>query len=307
MNAVADRLADWVNGGSDPALDTYVAKAFNLSPKSPAGKKAIATTKRTGIKPTAGKRSVGKKTAAKIGKIEDKGKYIDETFDNLRKKVIQSQKTKESGEEIWKALRKKMMSLDDDHLRYMSTGQKQLKAILPAGNDGAFFSPGKNTITMDLANDLFNPKGKFTTFFHEYGHLLDHNATAKGRQYFFTFSEKYRKKLYFSLEKDYNKLLGKDGFLKPSVRSHLLKSDASNGVQDVISGLSKNKNRVKWGHDTAYWDKKGDKGVTLELMAHFNAAMANPEAASYMKKYFPDTYNLLTDELERYLKAKGLK
>lgn len=41
MNDVADRLADWVNGGSDPALDTYVAKAFNMDPKSPAGKKAI--------------------------------------------------------------------------------------------------------------------------------------------------------------------------------------------------------------------------------------------------------------------------
>ena len=30
MSDIADRLADWVNGGSDPALDTYVAKAFDL-------------------------------------------------------------------------------------------------------------------------------------------------------------------------------------------------------------------------------------------------------------------------------------
>lgn len=28
MNAIADRLADWVNGKDDPELDTYVAKAF---------------------------------------------------------------------------------------------------------------------------------------------------------------------------------------------------------------------------------------------------------------------------------------
>ena len=312
MNDVADRLADWVSGGSDPALDTYVAKAFNLSPKSTAGKQivgAVKTEAKTTVTKSATKSVAksSKKAAAKIGKIENKGKYIDETFDNLRKKVIQSQKTKESGEEIWKALRKQMMSLDDDHLRYMSTGQKQLKAILPSSDGKAFFSPGKNTITLDLSRDLFNPKGKFTTFFHEYGHLLDHNATAKGRQYFFTFSGEFRKKLYFSLEKDYNKLLREDGFLKPSVRGHLLESEASNGVQDVISGLSKNKNRVKWGHSTEYWNKKGDQGVSLELMAHFNAAMANPEAAGYMKKYFPDTYKLLTEELERYLKAKGLK
>lgn len=38
MNAIADRLADWVNGKDDPELDTYVAKAFDMTPKSPAGK-----------------------------------------------------------------------------------------------------------------------------------------------------------------------------------------------------------------------------------------------------------------------------
>lgn len=45
MEGIADRLADWVNGGSDPDLDTYVAKAFDLTPKSAAGKRAIEATK----------------------------------------------------------------------------------------------------------------------------------------------------------------------------------------------------------------------------------------------------------------------
>ena len=50
MNDIADRLGDWVNGGSDPALDTYVAKAFNLSPKSTAGKRAVNTVKESAAK-----------------------------------------------------------------------------------------------------------------------------------------------------------------------------------------------------------------------------------------------------------------
>lgn len=45
MNDVADRLGDWVNGKSDPGLDNYVAKAFNIDPKSLTGKKAISTVK----------------------------------------------------------------------------------------------------------------------------------------------------------------------------------------------------------------------------------------------------------------------
>lgn len=312
MNDVADRLADWVNGGSDPDLDTYVAKAFDLSPKSTAGKRTVGAVK-TEAKTTVTKSATksvaksSKKAAAKIGKIEDKGKYIDETFDNLRKKVIQSQKTKESGEEIWKALRKQMMSLDDDHLRYMSTGQKQLAAILPSSDGRAFFTPGKNTITMDLAKDFNNSRDRFFTFFHEYGHLLDHNAYGKAHTYFFSRSEKFRKSLYSSLEKEYNKLIGESGLLKREVKADLLKAqDTSSCVQDVISGLSKDRNRVRWGHSKSYWERS-DRLLSMETVAHFDVMLGSSTQAKYMKRYFPESYKLMQEELGRYLKAKGLK
>lgn len=47
MDAIADRLADWTNGVADPGLDTYVAKAFGLDPKSLAGKNAVETAKQS--------------------------------------------------------------------------------------------------------------------------------------------------------------------------------------------------------------------------------------------------------------------
>lgn len=37
MNTIADRLADWAKGGSDPDLDNYVAKAFNMNLSSRSG------------------------------------------------------------------------------------------------------------------------------------------------------------------------------------------------------------------------------------------------------------------------------
>ena len=332
LNDVADRLSDWVRGREDRWLDEYVANAFNVNPKSLVAKKAIAKAKTgagkvTPTKPTGGKsagKTAAKKTtkktatksaAKKSGGIEDwiaeqeaaearRAKFIDENFDNLKKKVVQSRKTIEEGEEIWAKLRKHMIGLDDDYLRYMETGQKKLKAIIP-DIDGAWYNNSK--ISMDLMKDLSNPRGQFYTFFHEYGHFLDDMAVTSGHKYWFSYSEKFRKTLYSSLEKEYNKLCV-DGVLKYSVREDLVASDLSNGVQDIISGLSLNKNRILWGHDTDYWIAKGqERGVVLETLAHFSAAFANERRMEYFKKYFPESFDLLEKQMLDYLKKKGRK
>ena len=314
MNDIADRLGDWVNGNEDAAIETYITKGLGLKKSAPEAKRAIEKVK-TKASPTAKKTT--KTSAAKTAKATknkpfNASDFIDENFKNLKKKVVQSQKTKEAGEEIWGKLRQRMLTLEEDHLKYMSTGDKHLKAILPSTDGDAFYRPGKSTITMNLTKDLTNPRGEFTTFFHEYGHLLDDHAVGKKNTYFFTDSGKFREKLYSSLEKEYNKLLSTNkytkGELQSPVRRKLFANDSSDGVQDIISGLSMNKNRVKWGHSTEYWEKKGQqKGVILETMAHFNVAMADPRAAKYFEDYFPESYRLMKEQMQSYLKNKGLK
>lgn len=309
MDDIADRLGDWVNGNEDAAIETYITKGLGLKKSAPEAKKAIEKVK-TKASPTAKKTT--KTSAAKTAKATknkpfNASDFIDENFKNLKKKVIQSQKTEEAGEEIWGKLRQHMLTLDEDHLKYMSTGDKHLKAILPSTNGRSFYRHSNGTITMDFVKDLTNSKGEFSTFFHEYGHLLDHNAAGKKHTYFFTDSEKFRKTLYSSLEKEYNKMC-KKGKLLPEIRSDLLKSNSSSGVQDIISGVSMNENRVKWGHSTEYWiGKDQQKGVVLETVAHFNTAMANPQAAKYFEEYFPESYKLMKEEMQSYLKNKGLK
>lgn len=285
MNTVADRLADWVNGKDDPELDTYVAKAFNMSPKSPEGKAKVQDVKQS--------------TPAAMNKTE----FVDKNFNNLKKKVVMSQKTKKEGEEIWNALRARMIELEEDQLRYMATGQKRLTAILPNSQKGAYYTPSQMSITMDLKADMMNKHGKgaFATFFHEYGHHIDHIAI-KAHKPFFTNNMKFRNTLYSSLEKEYN-ILCKNGRLLPSVYKDLRRAHSSEGVQDIISGLSLNKNRVYWGHTTDYWTKgKGQKErVIKETMAHFNAAWANPESGAFMKKYFPESYEYIMKEAKAYV------
>lgn len=285
MNTVADRLADWVNGKDDPELDTYVSKAFNMSPKSPEGKAKVQDVKQS--------------TPAAMNKTE----FVDQNFNNLKKKVVMSQKTKEEGEEIWTALRARMIELEEDQLRYMATGQKRLKAILP-NSQKAYYTPSKMSITLDLKADMMNKHGKgaFATFFHEYGHHIDHIAI-KAHKPFFTDNIKFRNTLYSSLEKEYNKLC-KNGKLLYSVRKDLRNAHPSEGVQDIISGLSLNENRVFWGHSTDYWTQgEGQKErVIRETMAHFNAAWANPESRAFMKKYFPESYEYIMKEAKAYVK-----
>lgn len=285
MNTVADRLADWVNGKDDPELDTYVSKAFNMIPKSPEGKAKVQDVKQA--------------TPAAMNKTE----FVDQNFKNLKKKVVMSQTTKKEGEEIWTALRARMIEFEEDQLRYMATGQKRLTAIIPKSQGGAYYTPSQMSITMDLKADMMNKHGKgaFATFFHEYGHHIDHIAI-KAHKPFFTDNIKFRNTLYSSLEKEYNKLC-KNGKLLYSVRKDLRNAHPSEGVQDIISGLSLNKNRVYWGHTTDYWTKgKGQKErVIKETMAHFNAAWANPESRAFMKKYFPESYEYIMKEAKAYV------
>lgn len=285
MNTVADRLADWVNGKDDPELDTYVSKAFNMSPKSPEGKAKVQGVKQS--------------TPAAMNKTE----FVDKNFNNLKKKVVMSQKTKKEGEEIWTALRARMIELEEDQLRYMATGQKRLTAILPKSQGGAYYTPSQMSITMDLKADMMNKHGKgaFATFFHEYGHHIDHIAI-KAHKPFFTDNMNFRNTLYSSLEKEYNKLCN-DGRLLYSVYKDLRRAHSSEGVQDIISGLSLNKNRVYWGHTTDYWTKgkRQKERVIKETMAHFNAAWANPESGAFMKKYFPESYEYIMKEAKAYV------
>lgn len=302
MNDIADRLADWVNGGSDPALDTYVAKAFNLSPKSTTGKRVVNTVKESAAK-----------KAVKMTKAE-KRKYINENLSQLQNKVLHFGSNPKTAEKNWAAIEQKLLSLSDEQLRLLSRTEGRYDVIISVGSN-ACYSEIDGILMMPL-NSIVK-KDDWLTFFHELGHVIDTGSykytSKKGIEKYAARTERdveYGKKLFSLLEEDYKKLLRKDGTLREPVVSDLLGTNVETtaGVQDIISGLSADNNRLWYGHDAKYWGKPGGAyhraQVNSEAVANMFAAWVDPKAEKYMKKYFPKAYKYWLSEMKKGVKHK---
>lgn len=302
MNDIADRLGDWVNGGSDPALDTYVAKAFNLSPKSTTGKRVVNTVKESAAK-----------KAVKMTKAE-KQKYINENLSQLQNKVLHFGSNPKTAEKNWAAIEQKLLSLSDEQLRLLSRTEGRYDVIISVGSN-ACYSEIDGILMMPL-NSIVK-KDDWLTFFHELGHVIDTGSykyiSKKGIEKYAARTERdveYGKKLFSLLEEDYKKLLRKDGTLREPVVSDLLGTNVETtaGVQDIISGLSADNNRLWYGHDAKYWGKPGGAyhraQVNSEAVANMFAAWVDPKAEKYMKKYFPKAYKYWLSEMKKGVKHK---
>lgn len=302
MTDIADRLGDWVNGGSDPALDTYVAKAFNLSPKSTTGKRVVNTVKESAAK-----------KAVKMTKAE-KRKYINENLSQLQNKVLHFGSNPKTAEKNWAAIEQKLLSLSDEQLRLLSRTEGRYDVIISVGSN-ACYSEIDGILMMPL-NSIVK-KDDWLTFFHELGHVIDTGSykytSKKGIEKYAARTERdaeYGKKLYSLLEEDYKKLLRKDGTLREPVVSDLLGTNVETtaGVQDIISGLSADNNRLWYGHNAKYWGKPGGayhrSQVNSEAVANMFAAWVDPKAEKYMKKYFPKAYKYWLSEMKKGVKHK---
>lgn len=277
FNTIADRLADWAHGGEDPALDEW---AKDLYGKDWQAKKEQAQTE---------------KTQAKEGKpVVRDDKWVDKTFKNLKKNVETTY-----GKDTWTALRKDILSKPETTQDWIQRWTN--KVGFGTDGDRAYFNGGR-TIFEQMAKDAFGGKSgsssvrdPFSTFYHELGHYID--TLSRGRITIMSGSSEMGKEFYKLLQKDYDRLLVQStGNLKAEIRSALRSNDKTSGVQDTISGLSLNKNRMKWGHDNEYWNRKSPdqrwKEVTSETFANMNMAYCQPgsDQEKAFQQYFPDSY-----------------
>lgn len=303
MSKIGEDLAAWVNGDKNAGIDNYIATAYGYNPNSTKGKSVVEAVKQA-TKPN-GQMS-----------LEEKTNFIENNLSNLIKRI--SLAFDQSNYNASKRFMEKLLTLDDDQLRFLSLGDEYLTRITGSGSaKEAFFSPFERSITYsfrsDVAPKMNNRMGKvpWSTFFHEYGHLMDDalgKPISKFRNGSITAEESFGKKLYSSLEKEYNNLLNDEGKIDDFIRRELAADDASGGIQDIISGLSLNKNRIIWGHDTSYWTRHGKdevwKEVASETMANFNDAWANERSRNYVEKYFPESYKLWKEEMMKYVDTK---
>lgn len=279
MVDMADRIADWALGKEDSELDEF---ARYLSPGVDLSKVKEQSKPKPydGLTPT---------------------KWLDKNLANLRKGV-----TRSFGKDSWTSLREELLQLPEEKLRWMSRGDGYCKKIYSDKGQG-YWSVRDRTISLDLVKDLLGTnKAPLSTLYHEWGHLLDYKLY-KGTGYGQISGQKsHGKTIYKLLVEDYNKLIhtSPTGYplLNLDVRINLRDlNEYSGGVQDIISGLSKDDIRVYWGHSKGYWTRKGEKDqwkeVTSEAFAHLNHAYMDPEVGEVFQEYFPQAYKYFVEEI----------
>lgn len=262
MKSIANDLADWIQGKSNPALDNWMKSMYpDVSLKE---------TKRK----VSGQPAVGSDA------------WIQKSLKNL-----QSQVSKTFGKDAWEDFKRDFQTKPQNVQEWIARWQGSLGSLI---NDNGRGYCKVRTISVDLLKDAKGYEGKspYTTFYHEFGHLINGNSWRGGPES--ASYKRFNRGLYECLEKEYNKLKpelqGKSSLLRAELRG----DDNTSGVQDIISGMSSDSIRIRWGHTRDYWNRREEADrwmeVTSEAMAHLNSAYCQPEVKEVFTKYFPETY-----------------
>lgn len=250
-----------------------------------------------------------KKKVSKKPDTIKKPQKVENPYKSTLNELRTSLKENPNREKIAKEVEKRIKDSSPIAKAMFEKMDKNFSIANAFNKDGAYYSPSNKSIYLDLVNDFKNyhrDRGRLTTLFHEWGHLIDDNAL-EGKA-----KLSHDKKYIEALKKDYDDLIkkakkiikekypsyGEDNNQMIAVvlsKSLGIEGKGTNGIQDVISGFSKDDIRIKWGHDKDYWNRgNGDREVSSEAFAHMTAAITNPEIAEKMNKYLPRAY-------ERYL------
>lgn len=268
MEDIGTELRDWINGGSNPRLDEYFP---NVAPDKP-----------------------------QQSKQEPKKDPIN--FDTM-KEVF---KSKRLGK-VWPDIEKKINEAPEFMQKWYNKYQDKLQFDKTSDSKHAYYSPRTKGITMHVKNDALNERGAYSTFFHEFGHLLDDatsvrldvNGNEVGAKIWNTHTIKklsHDERFVKAIQEDYQDRLNMPLFKdkpQPFVNGKLTdllraEGDLASGVQDMYSGLTLNKVRPCWGHSTDYWLRGNTElEIASEAFAHMSSGYTNPERLKIMKEWFP--------------------
>lgn len=268
LDEIGKELEDWVHGGKNSRLDEYW-KAHgpkNVPVPSQLPKEQLPPKKGT-------------------------QEWYDKEFSNFKQEL---------GEHWDNGIRESIMNAPEFIQDWYRLNQHELKY---GGKEGksAYYTPGAKHIIMDFDIDKNNSRGKYSTFFHEFGHLLDDKANFSDRPKM-SYSPTFYNKIVEDWENQKAKYEGKPWpFVRGKIIEELRKDgDLASGCQDIIGGLTLNDVRAGWGHDTEYWTRYKDKRIDVisEMFAHMSSGYTNEERLVVMKKWFPKA----CDEFEKIVK-----
>lgn len=199
---------------------------------------------------------------------EDKLEYIRiyEKYNKEQAEQIEKLLSKLSEEEI-NRIKFYVYSVDEPYRSIYLQSMENYSLGNISGDDTGYFTPSGNTINVDMTEEPGNPRGPYTTFFHESGHAIDYNHNDDGSYYSMT----YRNSKGQSLQ-------------------DVIYQDVSNDVMNTIKNYTKNSESIKnihnyiMGADTSDIDSlsKAERKILENVQLYYRRELAGAvnEAAS---------------------------
>ena len=282
---MADRLKSWMNGGEDKQLDSWYKNFFMKDP------------------------SIVRRPAPLDKKMTEQElrQYIESRMDNVKDKLHFP--TNGYYQDFLDTLAR---TGDEDYIRVFCESIQGIDEAFKDGRSCAYYSPSDNTFNLVWGKIFsesrdYNIQSKWTTFFHENGHRIDHilgNISAN-------------KQFQDAMMEDIPNVIIRMKF-EPDMVRMMMKDHNSNGVQDIMSAIRNMKEgkdvrgfRTTWSHSDRYWKRRNVyEEAASELFADISQTHAldsgnKDTATGYMKEYFPNSYKAFKDIIKK--EAQRLK
>ena len=95
-----------------------------------------------------------------------------------------------------------------------------------SGDDTGYFTDFFNTINVDMIMEPSNPRGPYTTFFHESGHAIDYNFKNDGKYYSRTYRNSdglsLQEAIFNDVRSEVTKRVNKEKSLTPDQQQHII-------------------------------------------------------------------------------------
>lgn len=169
----------------------------------------------------------------------------------------------------------------------------------------AYYRPSNGKLYMSIGKMSKATTGAYTTFFHEYGHMIDAQLG--------TFTK--NKELYKWCEEDIQSQLERktEKEISKELRSY---NDTIAPVSDIYGGVTKGKVQGYWGHSQSYWGRNDRAAeVSSEAWADILECMTHTENNKHTTKYLPRAKSYILETVKEFnenikndkLKFKGAK
>ncbi len=166
-------------------------------------------------------------------------------------------------------------------------------------NQTAHYSPmsyegHQRGVYYNATEDMTNPRGAGTTYFHELAHMVDHAST--GYQGCLSDTAEFGN----ALMEDGHRVLQLYNGLSPEQQNAFLtriRSDSAHSFSDLIDATTNGQLHGSYGHSREYWTRSGN--LQAEAFAHFfEASMGGGNKLELLANFFPTAFGVFSTLIE---------